>query len=228
MARARRRWPEKSPSKTSPALYRPSTAVISMTTLSWWPGATCACCAHLRRPNVALLLGRQGEATGGGNGICSSPPELPTDQNIFRRGGGTVFPLYLYEDESARPAREFRARVPRPRSRNGWAWLLRRKQRMAHAASPRLICCTTFTPCCTPPAYRQRYADFLALDFPRVPLTGDAALFRALSALGARLLRVHWPALPTAAPSPARRPPPRRCAPCAIRRPTRGKRAACG
>src|SRR5262249_45448245 len=36
-----------------------------------------------------------------------------------------------------------------------------------------------------------RYADQLKTDFPRLPLTSDAALFRALCALGARLLALH-------------------------------------
>src|SRR5690606_24166358 len=28
------------------------------------------------------------------------------------------------------------------------------------------------------PTYRERYAEFLKIDFPRLPLTGDVALFR--------------------------------------------------
>ena len=39
--------------------------------------------------------------------------------------------------------------------------------------------------------YRRRYADFLKSDFPRVPLTGDRALFAALVALGKRLTDLH-------------------------------------
>jgi hypothetical protein len=41
------------------------------------------------------------------------------------------------------------------------------------------------------PSYRERYADFLKSDFPRVPLTRDADLFRALAALGDRLVALH-------------------------------------
>lgn len=41
------------------------------------------------------------------------------------------------------------------------------------------------------PSYRERYADFLKSDFPRVPLTRDADLFRALCALGDRLVALH-------------------------------------
>jgi predicted helicase len=41
------------------------------------------------------------------------------------------------------------------------------------------------------PSYRERYADFLKSDFPRVPLTRDVALFRALCALGDQLIGDH-------------------------------------
>lgn len=41
------------------------------------------------------------------------------------------------------------------------------------------------------PTYRTRYAEFLKSDFPRVPLTSDLDLFRALCAKGAELVALH-------------------------------------
>ncbi|MBZ9984112.1 MULTISPECIES: type ISP restriction/modification enzyme [unclassified Mesorhizobium] len=41
------------------------------------------------------------------------------------------------------------------------------------------------------PTYRSRYADFLRIDFPRVPFAEDAADFEALSALGWSLVQAH-------------------------------------
>ena len=41
------------------------------------------------------------------------------------------------------------------------------------------------------PTYRARYAEFLKIDFPRVPLTSDPALFWALAALGRELVALH-------------------------------------
>jgi hypothetical protein len=41
------------------------------------------------------------------------------------------------------------------------------------------------------PAYRLKYAEFLRMDFPRVPFTADVALFGKLAALGARLTALH-------------------------------------
>jgi len=41
------------------------------------------------------------------------------------------------------------------------------------------------------PTYRQRYAEFLKTDFPRIPLTSNLDLFRALCAKGADLVALH-------------------------------------
>jgi len=41
------------------------------------------------------------------------------------------------------------------------------------------------------PTYRERYAEFLKIDFPRVPLTSDRRLFRKLCGLGAELTALH-------------------------------------
>ncbi|HRZ35331.1 MAG TPA: DNA methyltransferase [Candidatus Paceibacterota bacterium] len=41
------------------------------------------------------------------------------------------------------------------------------------------------------PGYRSRYAEFLKIDFPRLPLTGSLELFRALAQLGGELVALH-------------------------------------
>jgi very-short-patch-repair endonuclease/type I restriction-modification system DNA methylase subunit len=41
------------------------------------------------------------------------------------------------------------------------------------------------------PAYRSRYAEFLKIDFPRLPLTSDKALFKSLVEKGAALVALH-------------------------------------
>ncbi len=41
------------------------------------------------------------------------------------------------------------------------------------------------------PTYRTRYAEFLKIDFPRLPLTSDKELFKALAAKGAELVALH-------------------------------------
>jgi predicted helicase len=41
------------------------------------------------------------------------------------------------------------------------------------------------------PTYRQRYAEFLKIDFPRLPLTSDRELFKALAEKGEDLVSLH-------------------------------------
>jgi len=41
------------------------------------------------------------------------------------------------------------------------------------------------------PTYRQRYAEFLKIDFPRVPLTSSDQLFKDLEAKGEELVALH-------------------------------------
>jgi predicted helicase len=41
------------------------------------------------------------------------------------------------------------------------------------------------------PTYRSRYAEFLKIDFPRVPLTRDDTLFRQLATYGEQLVALH-------------------------------------
>ncbi len=41
------------------------------------------------------------------------------------------------------------------------------------------------------PTYRTRYAEFLKIDFPRLPLTSDKGLFKVLAEKGAKLVPLH-------------------------------------
>ena len=41
------------------------------------------------------------------------------------------------------------------------------------------------------PTYRTRYAEFLKIDFPRLPLTSDKTIFKALAEKGAELVSLH-------------------------------------
>jgi hypothetical protein len=56
------------------------------------------------------------------------------------------------------------------------------------------------------PTYRERYAEFLKIDFPRLPLTADRALFAALAAKGEELAALHLMESPRLAQSPVRFP----------------------
>jgi len=56
------------------------------------------------------------------------------------------------------------------------------------------------------PTYRSRYAEFLKIDFPRLPLTSNLDLFRRLCDLGGELVALHLLKSPLLGSSPARYP----------------------
>jgi predicted helicase len=98
---------------------------------------------------------------------------------------GYTFPLYLYPSTDA-PDMFHKVRKP-----NLADWLL-----------PKLSDSYGFTP--TPedvlayiyavlysPTYRQKYAQELRTDFPRIPFTADGELFRQMAALGQQLIDLH-------------------------------------
>jgi hypothetical protein len=54
------------------------------------------------------------------------------------------------------------------------------------------------------PTYRERYAEFLKIDFPRIPLTSDVGLFRRLCGLGSELVALHLMEHPVLEDTPAK------------------------
>lgn len=138
------------------------------------------------KDNLCLGLGRQGIAVNDPIWSLISVSKQPIDANIFRRGGINVFPLYIYSQKE-----------------NGQNNLISEKQANF---SPKFIAAITgklgYTP--TPekifyyiyavfhsPNYRQRYAQFLKIDFPRLPLTNNGDLFNQLVDKGETLVNLH-------------------------------------
>ena len=60
---------------------------------------------HMKHSNIALILGRQGQAIGSGEWNLVYLAQNISDTNIFYRGGGIVFPLYLYEENMGKMER---------------------------------------------------------------------------------------------------------------------------
>jgi hypothetical protein len=54
------------------------------------------------------------------------------------------------------------------------------------------------------PGYREKYAEFLRMDFPRIPFTTHREVFRSLAGLGARLAALHLLKSPELDPPAAR------------------------
>ncbi len=147
--------------------------------------------------NLALCVGRQGHVVGAGEWnliYCSQSIE---DFNLFYRGGNVNFPLYLYPTAdrsdlfSHHESSDVSAGSTTTRQPNLNPKLVAvLAEAHGRAPLPEEIFHYIYA-ILHAPTYREKYAEFLRIDFPRVPFTADKALFAELAALGARLTGLH-------------------------------------
>jgi len=112
--------------------------------------------------------------------ICMSPK---TSNNGF------VFPLYLYPDAERDDL--FSKHEPSERQPNLNTELVRKlAEAYGEEPSPEDVFHYVYAVLYAP-SYREKYAEFLRIDFPRIPFTSDYELFRKMSKLGRRLVDLH-------------------------------------
>jgi predicted helicase len=137
------------------------------------------------KDNLCLGLGRQGIAVNDPEWALVSISSDPADANLFRRGGVNIFPLYIYPTTPA----EIKMGVNR-RPNISTAFLTKVEQALGYIPTPESILYYIYA-ILHSPTYRSRYAEFLKIDFPRVPLTRNVDLFRQLGELGEQLVNLH-------------------------------------
>lgn len=191
---------------------------------------------HMLQPNLSLNTVRQTRMPHWNHAVVANAPTPAVFVEI--KDGSSVFPLYLYpesdEPEVTEDGQHAQPRIGIEKEcsqgerlpnfsdsfvrdvcgRLNGQWIAdgRPEQAPAEADDPFEI---------TPedvfhyiyavlhaPTYRSRYAEFLRIDFPRVPLTSDRALFRTLAAKGAALVSHHLLEAPALADSTVRYPVP--------------------
>jgi predicted helicase len=144
-----------------------------------------------------LGIGRQGMAVNDPVWSLLTVARFPLDANVFRRGGVNVFPLYLYPDTDEL---QFGEAKRKPNLSEQFVAEFSNKLGLKFVADGQGDLKKTFGPedvfyyiyaVLHSPTYRTRYADFLKIDFPRVPLTSDKNLFAALVKLGGELCVLH-------------------------------------
>ncbi len=102
------------------------------------------------------------------------------------KGSESIFPLYIY-----------------PNTENGQNHLEDRKTpnffddflttiqaKLGYIPTPENILYYTYAVFHSP-TYRQRYAEYLKMDFPRLPLTSNQELFNKLAKIGEKLVKLH-------------------------------------
>lgn len=136
---------------------------------------------HLKNENIALIVGRQGQVCGEDVWNLAYIATGLVDLNVFYRGGGNVFPLYLYEENFGKVEKRpnFNSEVY-----DKIAAAVKRKP------SPEEVFDYIYAVLHTP-EYRSKYREFLKVDFPRIPYPKSAATFDKLVAFGGELRNAH-------------------------------------
>jgi predicted helicase len=148
--------------------------------------------------NFALISGRQGQAVGNMQWNLSFITNTISDQNIYYRGGGTVFPLYLYpEINGQQTIGQTSERTP---NLNTIIVEQLAKKLGLTFTIEKEIANDTFAPIdildyiyavLHSPTYREKYKEFLKIDFPRVPYPKDKTTFWQLVKLGGEIRQIH-------------------------------------
>lgn len=101
-----------------------------------------------------------------------------------------LFPLYLYPVGEATPL-EYPTEITQERRANFSPEFLKAlTAKLGYSPTPEAIFYYIYAVFHSP-TYRRRYAEFLKIDFPRVPLTASPALFQQLATYGAALVALH-------------------------------------
>ncbi len=151
----------------------------------------------LLKHNMALLAMRQIALQGG----CSHflVANIPSIDRVFYsdKGAASVFPLYLYPAEGEM---QFDGGNRRPNLNPEFIRDISGKLGLTFIEDGQGDFEQTFGPedifnyayaVFHSPTYRTRYAEFLKIDFPRLPLTSDKELFKTLAEKGAELVSLH-------------------------------------
>lgn len=149
-------------------------------------------CHMLGGKNTGLTIGKAGQVIDQDEWDIVFCTRYITEFNLYRRGGNNLFPLYLYDDSSpgdrrANLAPEFVADFS---ARSGMRWVTDGRGDLQQTFGPEDVFAYMYAVFYSP-AYRKRYAPFLKIDFPRLPLTANTVLFRSLCNLGERLIGLH-------------------------------------
>ncbi len=147
---------------------------------------------------MGLVIGRQGQVVGSMPWNLSFITNTITDFNLYYRGGGVLFPLYIYHQNFNRKNDRY------PNLNTEIVKQIAGKLGLTFTNEP-FDCAqgdtrTTFAPIdildyiyavLHSPTYREKYKEFLKIDFPRVPYPKDAATFWQLVQLGGQIRQIH-------------------------------------
>lgn len=168
---------------------------------------------HLIGENLSLIIGRQGHVIGSMTWNLSFITKSMSDFNLFYRGGGVLFPLYLYSSDSIQKTiEEHNLRQPNLNLQIVSEFEEILQMQFVPEKAESNVCFANhndelrdeykevFAPIdildyiyavLHSPAYREKYKEFLKIDFPRIPYPKDKEIFWQLVKLGSEIRQIH-------------------------------------
>ncbi|MFN5065404.1 MAG: type ISP restriction/modification enzyme [Aphanizomenon sp.] len=140
----------------------------------------------LKGNNIALLSCRQQVEPGFYHIFCSEILTEHCTVSLKSREATYVFPLYTYPNTENDQTNLFIERTPNLSP----TFLKTIKEKLGKIPTPEEIFYYAYA-IFHSPTYRTRYAEFLKIDFPRLPLTSNQKLFHELAIKGEELVNLH-------------------------------------
>jgi len=156
------------------------------------------------KENLILGIGRQGMAVGDIEWCLTTVSKHPVDANMFRRGGVNLFPLYLYPEtngqqtigQTAERTPNLNAEIVKQIAEKLGLTFTNEKETTKDTFAPIDILDYIYAVLHSP-TYREKYKEFLKIDFPRVPFPKDKDTFWQLVKLGGEIRQIHLLESPT-------------------------------
>ncbi|MFK0420213.1 type ISP restriction/modification enzyme, partial [Campylobacter jejuni] len=150
----------------------------------------------LENENIGLMIGRQFSAIGSDIFDIVFCTDKITDLNFYRRGGEQIFPLYLYP--TTRSKKFLKKENPNFNEENFTSKIENFKESFRtfidelykEKFSPEDILGYIYA-VLFHKIYREKYLDFLKIDFPKIPFVENKKIFKNLSKLGLKLVNLH-------------------------------------
>jgi predicted helicase len=144
---------------------------------------------HMLEENIGLTIGRAGQVVGSEylwNLVFISNNII--DLNLYYRGGELLFPLYVYPDKNKKDLFNQHQIEKQPNIPQAFFDTL--SAVYGKKPTPEDILYYIYSAFYSN-IYRETYAEFLKIDFPRVPFTSDYDLFIEMGKLGKELANLH-------------------------------------
>ena len=142
--------------------------------------------------NIAIITSRQGGEAEKSVWSTAYVTDTLVDFNVFRRGGGNVFPMYQIAEDGTKfenMTNEFIQKIEISTGLKHHA--ISDTGALTDSEFASLDVMDYIYAILYSPSYRTKYKVFLDSEFPRIPLPKDKTQFRTLAGLGSQLRTLH-------------------------------------